>query len=686
MKKFIKTISLTMAIIMLVLALPIMGAARTLTTTEDNLSGPNGLPLIFSIDNLADTTNDAPNSDYKVTATHTQSVDDVSGNNITRTAGESAKGWMSYMHMTDIPLNETSQYVITFDATAEMAYRIFGFTFSGTNNNDARLVAYDSNKYYYIAVGMQWVGTDSGQLNPDTNPVVSNVSGTNKVCDMTKGLSHSYVMTINNKTVTLIRDGLQVYQYTVNTIAPNNAKYLTLGWRGRGNANVPSDGVVATMSNIKVYQGVYEQRTFNNYADGDVLLKMASPFTTDFESQFDDLTVSAVPSQNVHVSETDPTTLVADTPGGWMKSGVSTNIPLGEDAKYTVELYMKKHIEGADMKAGFCWSGTANNALQGIYTYEQSINSMGNNGNGYAEGIGQYGNVGNIKNLWTAYADKDGFTRIVIEINGYVSTVYVGGVKVGTLDVSEGGYVTNTLSLVVRNNVGTANVGENVVSVKDVTVYAGNIATNNKIQFVKEDKTVTTKYIAPNTVLNAEDFPALEETDKVVRWFYKGTNITVLAPYTVTNDAVIEAREVDATIYSSVVGMQYTAPAENEQSVRFIAGFYTLQASAAGFEVKAKYKDGDTVKDDKSWDVSSTKVYNSINAVENGTVRSVTAKELGATYLIALSVDEVPTNIGQIDFEVRSYITVDGTRMYSEWAYFTLNNGAASPDLMPLTK
>ncbi len=361
MKKFVKALSLSLAIIMLVLALPIMGAARTLTTTEDNLSE---LPLIFSIDNLADTTNDAPNSNYNVTGNHKQNVGSVSGNDIKWTAGNNGACWMSYMNKTDIPLNETSQYVITFDATAEMAYRIFGFTFSGTGNNDSRTVAYDSNKYYYIAVGMQWVGTDSGQLNPNTNPVVSNVSGTNKVCDMTKGLSHSYVMTINNKTVTLIRDGLQVYQYTVNTIAPSNAKYLTLGWRGRGNATVPSDGVVATMSNIKVYQGVYEQRTVNNYADGEVLLKMDSIFNTQFTSEFEDLKVTQRSYQGGKAGE-DPHTIYSNAAnrGGWVAGGVNTNLPLNENTRYTVDFYMKRSIA---IDTGFCWSAGANANTQGI--------------------------------------------------------------------------------------------------------------------------------------------------------------------------------------------------------------------------------------------------------------------------------------------------------------------------------
>ena len=685
MKKFVKALSLSLAIIMLVLALPIMGAARTLTTTEDNLSE---LPLIFSIDNLADTTNDAPNSNYKVTGNHKQNVGSVSGNDIKWTAGNDGACWMSYMNKTDIPLNETSQYVITFDATAEMAYRIFGFTFSGTNNNDSRTVAYDSNKYYYIAVGMQWVGTDSGKLNP-TNPVVSDVSGTNKVCDMTKGLSHSYVMTINNKTVTLIRDGLQVYQYSVNTIAPSNAKYLTLGWRGRGNANVPSDGVVATMSNIKVYQGIYEQRTVNNYADGEVLLKMDSIFNTQFTSEFEDLKVTQRGYQAAKAGE-DPHTIYSNSAnrGGWVAGGVNTNLPLNENTRYTVDFYMKRNIA---IDTGFCWSAGANANTQGILCRTDYIISMGNKGNGYGDGLGQYGRVGDIPDLWYNGTDNEGYVRFTLQINGLVTTVYVNGERLGTVDVGTDGYGSSALSLVMRND-GNQDylmaAGEAVASVKDVTVYAGIVTPPCKVELVKDGKVFDTKYVAKGGRLSFAELPVVEPEAEngEVRWFYEGTDVMVLGDVAVDGTVILEARELDTANYTTVAGMQYTAPANNKQSIRFIADLFTLDAEEVGFEVSAKYKVGDTVNEDKKWNVKSTVVYSSINASENGTVRPVTAEQLGGKYLVAISVDGVPTNIGQIDFHVRSYMIVDGVKQYSEWAYFVMEGGAAKADaeLMPV--
>ena len=130
--------------------------------------------------------------------------------------------------------------------------------------------------------------------------------------------------------------------------------------------------------------------------------------------------------------------------------------------------------------------------------------------------------------------------------------------------------------------------------------------------------------------------------------------------------------------------MQNTEAVENAQSVRFLATIHSLEASAAGFEINAKYLE-ETVLKEKNWNVMTSHVYSMINATENGTVKTVSAGELGGTYLFAVSVDDVPTNIGQIDFYVKSYVVVNGEKVYSEVASFTLNNGVFTTELSKLS-
>ena len=53
--------------------------------------------------------------------------------------------------------------------------------------------------------------------------------------------------------------------------------------------------------------------------------------------------------------------------------------------------------------------------------------------------------------------------------------------------------------------------------------------------------------------------------------------------------------------------------------------------------------------------------------------------------MIALAVDEVPTNVGQIDFYVKSYVTLNGVKAYSEQVIVSINNGVVDTQLAPLS-
>ena len=104
---------------------------------------------------------------------------------------------------------------------------------------------------------------------------------------------------------------------------------------------------------------------------------------------------------------------------------------------------------------------------------------------------------------------------------------------------------------------------------------------------------------------------------------------------------------------------------------------YNTEGTSVGFDVLIEYmKDGE-LKQDK-YRITSTSVYESINANVDGDITNHTAKDLGANYLIVLAVEGVDTtNYSQIDFKVASFRTFDGSdvRVYSEIFEFSIVDG-----------
>lgn len=694
MKKFVKLLSATLAVLMLVTVLPISAVAKTLTsfTTVD----PSTLTPVLTLDNISDSktengvTVNQPYT-YQATIAHEATAKDKILYGV-----DSNKQWAGWLSTTNLQLGSDKSYFVTFDANFTKAlnkgYDLshVQFIFSGTDFSNhlsvTRQYASGKNVYMTPVKGKAWHSeSQNGTIvNADAND------------DFKVNSDVPYVLSVDGMDVALYVDGVKVYSTTLTQNYAENDT-LSIGLRVRYYGNVISkDDTIATVSNIKIYEGAYEQIT-NNYKDGDILMQMATPFTTDFDPKFEDITVEKIAFQNVVAGTTDTNTIYYNhdtVKSGFTFAGVKTNLPLNNEAKYTIEFYAKKLIDGDNFRFGFAWSVNSWEKTQGIYTYENSIDSL----YGYAGGISAYGSVGSCSKLWTKYADNDGYTRYTIEINGKEATVYVGGVLVGTMNVGSPAldkygesatvpneYVDSYLSLAFKGR-GTGDIfdkGDALASIKDLTVYAGNIRTNANIQFEKDGESIGGGFYAPNTVI--ENFPSVEvEEGKLLKWFYKGTNIIVNTPYTVTHDAIIEARVIDPYDIR-VAGAQYTDVVDGKQSVRFVSTIHSLQASEVGFNIHAVYKETaeGTIKNDKEWQKKSTFVYTSITATSNGTVESVTAEELGGTYLIALAVDNVP-NYAQIDFYVESYIMVNGVKKTSEVIRFTMSNGEANTELSAL--
>ncbi|MBE6633234.1 MAG: hypothetical protein E7620_02700 [Ruminococcaceae bacterium] len=635
--------------------------------------------LLLDIDNLADETNavEGSTATYSIANAQNQYDSEYADGDIVKAKTVLSDGvgeWASFIGHTNLPLTATSQYTISFKMRMIANFNYGGFVFSApgavngkTKNNTTNGIYLGySEKQAYLANGMKWLEEVSA----------ANVATYGEV-DV-KALQ-SYMIVIDGFNVTLYMNNEKVGTMTLASDYDGLNGTLSLGIRSR--CDTPTDECeIAEVKNIKVYSGLPTYTTVNNYQEGDVLLKVPTVMSVDgCTSDFEDVTVTK-PVRNQNSLNGDianalyPDPNCADYADGneWMWAGVKTTLPLNADSKYTIDFYMKKEQTA---NIGFCITGEWWRESQGFYLYNNSFTTVAEYSSNY------YSDSISFSNIWSAYCDNDGFTRFTMEIDGYTWNLYIGGVYAGSVTIGAkekfpNVYAENQMSLAVKvysDAISEWDLTKPIVYVKDITVYGGNVATNKNIQFVKDGVVLDHLYAKTNDVIT--EFPAVEVGEnQTAVWFYKGTNVVATAPFTVYSDATLEARVIDNT-FSKVVGAQNTEAVDNKQSIRFLSVLQSLEGSAAGFEVTAKYLEGGVEKT-KSWTVNTTHVYSSINATENGSVKTVTAADLGGTYICALSVDNVPTNIGEIEFSVKSFVVLNNVKTYSEAATFTVVNGA----------
>lgn len=133
-------------------------------------------------------------------------------------------------------------------------------------------------------------------------------------------------------------------------------------------------------------------------------------------------------------------------------------------------------------------------------------------------------------------------------------------------------------------------------------------------------------------------------------------------------------------------GFQLTAPADNKQNIRFVSVLTSLEGDAVGYKITADY-----LKEDKSWtktmnyEQETTQVYASLLANNAYGAEAVTATALAAELklsegkgLLALVIEDVPTNIGEITFTVETYVKNGDKTVTSDESYFIVENGVKS--------
>lgn len=127
--------------------------------------------------------------------------------------------------------------------------------------------------------------------------------------------------------------------------------------------------------------------------------------------------------------------------------------------------------------------------------------------------------------------------------------------------------------------------------------------------------------------------------------------------------AVITADQAAAKMPVLTVGVQQTKVADGKFDLRFVAGVDSLKYSKVGFElVRIEEGKGNSALVKQA----GNEVYTSLNGYDtNGDKKVYTAAELGAAYLAATTVKNVPAT-GTVTFVVRPYaVSPDGETLYS---------------------
>ncbi len=115
------------------------------------------------------------------------------------------------------------------------------------------------------------------------------------------------------------------------------------------------------------------------------------------------------------------------------------------------------------------------------------------------------------------------------------------------------------------------------------------------------------------------------------------------------------------------VGYQLQNTSTDTYSMRFLAVLKGTQTSEAGFNISIAYSSGS-----KQFNRSVNTAYAQILASSGGdSMEAVTAASIGGDYIIALTVTDIPKNIGEITITASAYSVKGGVRGQTQDAVFT---------------
>lgn len=133
------------------------------------------------------------------------------------------------------------------------------------------------------------------------------------------------------------------------------------------------------------------------------------------------------------------------------------------------------------------------------------------------------------------------------------------------------------------------------------------------------------------------------------------------------DNLVLVNRTSDRTAVRTVAHQQSVGTETN--AVRFIAALDSLEYEKVGYVIVAGLESGTA----KIFEGTTTKVYTSVLAVEEQGLTAYAASEFGGAYLMAIGIQDCPTDLGAITFTVLPfYETAWGTRIYCESSTVTV--------------
>ena len=403
-------------------------------------------------------------------------------------------------------------------------------------------------------------------------------------------------------------------------------------------------------------------------------------------------------------------TAVNNNWGAW---GVLTDLPLTTESVYTIEYYVKLNGSTA-VFAGFpdnvsYPSAGANVQLRmngDVKNYYKTIDVYMRK-----DGSNAYG--ANIGNVWTNRADSEGFVRFVLTIDNGILSFQVGDTVVPQSWNLEN-VASNAVSTVAKFSdfgtktlgltVGFANAGDGVIKpgnsteimeVKNISIYAGKVNPDVQPQpqyvtFENEKGAVLRRDLVDSEGTVIESFPEASTANTTPIWLDKATGKLVTPPtaenpLTLTEPTTFVLYEKRVND-SDVLAIQYSESVDGKQSIRFVGGVYNTDCKGVGFDITVRYKNADGEIVEMFYRLTGTAVYDAINATENGTMANATAADLGAFYLFGAVLDGVPTDLGQIDFEVTSFKMIGKLqlRINGETETVSFINGAINNTLVPL--
>ena len=434
---------------------------------------------------------------------------------------------------------------------------------------------------------------------------------------------------------------------------------------------------------------------------------------------------NAVQNYSSGINKGTLSTYVANATGAnnsWGGYGVLTDLPLvnTEDPEnikyysYTVEFYARMNGK-TGLYAGFTNDLKSPNKTAGVRVH------MNGDVKNYYTGMDVYNQPGttnpygkNIGDIWTARSDDDGYVRFVLTINEGILSLKVGDTVVPTTwDLNSvanpaaaklSDFKTQTLAFCVGfsgyNGTGVVKPtnGTEVLDIKDISIYEGVVENTEKmpqfryVTYENEKGAVLRKdlFDEENGYITVASFP--ETTAKMdAIWVDKATGIVVIPPMegdeplTITEPATFVVTEKGANA-SDVVAIQYSEAEDGTQSIRFIGSIYNLNCVGVGFDITVRYRNEDGEFVEAFYRLSGTAVYDSINATESGTMTNCYATDLGAYYIFGAVLEGVPTDIGQIDFEVTSFKVLGklAVRLSGGTMTVSFKNGVINSTLEPL--